>query len=50
MWLVVGVDVPPIVVEGGREWPHLPDWVPEVRCDNLDGDESICIGEPSDGA
>ena len=21
---------PPSLVEGGGEWPHLPDWVPEV--------------------
>jgi hypothetical protein len=41
---------PPSLVEGGREWPHLPDWVPEVRCDDQGGDEAVCVGKPSDGA
>jgi hypothetical protein len=50
VWVVVGVDDPPSLVEGGREWPHLPDRVPEVRCDDQGGDEAVCVGEPSDGA
>ncbi len=28
--VVVGVEVPPSLVEGGREWPHPSDWAPEV--------------------
>jgi hypothetical protein len=35
---------PPSLVEGGGEWPHLPDWVPEVRCDDQGGDEAVCVG------
>ena len=41
---------PPSFVEGGREWPHLLDWVPEVRCDDKGGDEAVCVSKPSDGA
>ena len=41
---------PPSLVEGGREWPHLLDWVPEEHCDNQGGNEVVCVGEPSDEA
>jgi hypothetical protein len=41
---------PPSLVDGGREWPRLADWAPEVHCHDQGGDEAICVGEPSDGA
>ena len=50
VWVVVGDDGPPIVGRGWREWPHLPDWVPKVRCDDQGGNEAVCVGKPSDGA
>ena len=46
----VGGEVPPLLVEGGREWPHLADWVLKVRCDDQGGNEAVCVGKPSDGA
>jgi hypothetical protein len=48
-WVVVGVDAPPSLVEGGREWPHLADWAPEVGCNNQDNDEAFYVDMPSDG-
>ncbi len=40
----------PCPIEGGREWPHLADWAPKVRCDDQGSDEAVCIGELSNGA
>ena len=41
---------PPSLVEGGREWPHQPDWAPDVRCDDQGGNKAVCVSEPSNGA
>ena len=48
--VVVGVEVPPSLVEGGSEWPHRSDWAQKVRCDNHGGNKASCVGKPSDGA
>ena len=49
MRVVVGVEVPPLLVEGGREWSQPEDWAPEDCCVDQGGDEAGCVGEPSDG-
>jgi hypothetical protein len=38
---------PPSLVEGGREWPRLRDWVPEVSYNDKGGNEAVSVGMPS---
>jgi hypothetical protein len=41
---------PPSLVEGGKEWPHLPDRAHEVHCDDQGGDKAVCVSKPYDRA
>jgi hypothetical protein len=38
---------PPSLVEGGREWPRLRDWAPEVSYNDKGGDKAVSVGMPS---
>jgi hypothetical protein len=40
---------PPVLVEGGREWPCHLGWVHQVDGNNPGGNGACCISKPLDG-